>query len=270
MPCHTTLSRRRFLRLGLAAGCCCLGPGLSLGLASGSGSMGKERLLADFDPVSQGFASYLRQSSQVQPDQAAELGRQARLAYAGLVPELPDLGPENPNQSFLVQSAWLVALYRAGLTQGLGARVVGRFLYEANVSELTATDPAVLKARREAFFSQAHRDELARWAKWSLLRTHPGDWVGEAVFGTGEDFDLGYTYHECGAFKFFKAQGAADVAPYFCLNDFPRSAFEGTGLARAGNLAMGQDACDFRYKLGRPVTQDWDSELARLPHAFAV
>lgn len=54
-----------------------------------------------------------------------------------------------------------------------------------------------------------------------------------------------------------------DVAPYFCLNDFPRSRAEGTGLVRTGTIAQGAALCDFRYKLGREVTQGLETETVR-------
>ncbi len=48
------------------------------------------------------------------------------------------------------------------------------------------------------------------------------------------------------------------------MNDFRRSAAYGTGLERKGTLAMGYPRCDFRYKKGRPVTQGWQSERAKI------
>ena len=37
----------------------------------------------------------------------------------------------------------------------------------------------------------------------------------------------------------------------------------GTGLRRQGTLAQGDALCDFRYKKGRAVVQDWQSEVPR-------
>ncbi len=45
------------------------------------------------------------------------------------------------------------------------------------------------------------------------------------------------------------------------LNDFLKSAAIGSGLRRAKTLAQGDDICDFRYKKGRPVVQNWDAEI---------
>ena len=87
--------------------------------------------------------------------------------------------------------------------------------------------------------------------------------MGRFLPGDGKTFDAGYDYTECGAVKYFKAQGVAEVAPYFCLNDFLASRAQGTGLVRKGTLAQGDPLCDFRYKRDRPVTQDWDTEVPR-------
>jgi len=53
------------------------------------------------------------------------------------------------------------------------------------------------------------------------------------------------------------------VAPYFCVNDFTLSTAQGAGLARVHTLAQGDGLCDFRYTLGRPVVQGWDTETPR-------
>ena len=111
-----------------------------------------------------------------------------------------------------------------------------------------------------------NRTCMRAWAENSQKRLIPGDWVVKFVPGDGKTFDVGYDYTSCGAFNYFKAQGAAEVAPYFCLNDFLASRAQGTGLSRQHTLAQGDSVCDFRYKRDRPVTQDWDTEVPR----FAV
>ena len=114
-----------------------------------------------------------------------------------------------------------------------------------------------------ALFSPHYLTSLQAWAAASQKRLFPGDWVGQAVPGDGKTFDVGYDYTECGAVKYFKAQGVPEVAPYFCLNDFLASKAQGTGLVRQGTLAQGAARCDFRYKRDRPVTQDWETEVPR-------
>jgi hypothetical protein len=124
---------------------------------------------------------------------------------------------------------------------------------------------AELRAQGQAMFTRAGRAQLAAWAKATQERRHPGDWVAEAVFGDGKAFDLGYNYSRCGAVTFFKAHGVAQVAPYFCLNDFVLSRRQGTGLTRAHTLGQGDALCDFRYKKDGPVAQSWETEEPHLP-----
>ena len=63
------------------------------------------------------------------------------------------------------------------------------------------------------------RDEIAHHAQVRIF-----------VEGDGDDFDWGMDYTECGIVKFLRAQGAGDLAPYFCLADFPMSDAFGLGL----------------------------------------
>ena len=81
------------------------------------------------------------------------------------------------------------------------------------------------------------------------------------MLGDGTAFDYGYDYTECGVVKYFRAQGAPELAPYFCLNDFPKSAVDGSGLSRTKTIGQGVDLCNFRYKKGRPVLQGWSTEI---------
>ncbi len=41
-----------------------------------------------------------------------------------------------------------------------------------------------------------------------------------------------------------------------------------TGLVRTKTLAMGDGVCDFRFKKGRTITQDWASEVPRIKKKF--
>jgi hypothetical protein len=117
------------------------------------------------------------------------------------------------------------------------------------------------------YFSEQAYAYLREWTAQSQERRYPGDWVGVAKFGDGQSFDVGHDYTQCGAVLLFRAHGQEDAAPYFCLNDFLFSRYEGTGLQRVHTIAQGDALCDFRYKKGRPVTQDWDTETPRFPDA---
>jgi hypothetical protein len=96
---------------------------------------------------------------------------------------------------------------------------------------------------------------MRRAALESQERVYPADWVFRFVEGDGEAFDWGIDYTECGIVKFFRAQGAGELAPYMCLADYPVSEALGTGLIRNTTIAEGAERCDFRFKRGRKLAR---------------
>jgi len=272
---HATfpLSRRSFLRLGLGAGACaCFFPARLLAAppapaASGPDETSAARALqAEFNGVSQGAEAWLAPRTGAR--QAAAIAEASRARFAALLPAIPDVGQHTPegnrNLESLMQAVWLTAITQAMQAHRLPEKDAGRLFYDLCVEEMAQRPAAEMRAKGRAMFSEQGRAELVAWTKATQARRYPGDWVGGAVFGDGQDFDLGYDYSECGAVKFFQAQGVGAVAPYFCLNDFTLSKAQGTGLARVHTLAQGDRLCDFRYTLDRPVTQSWETETPRL------
>ncbi len=261
-----TLSRRDFLRLtGLGCAWACLAPA-PLWAASGNYyAENRAAILADFAATCQGFQAAL--APRLGAKQAAEACAEARALFARLVPDMPDVGgAENRNQPFILAAGQLAALHLALSPRGIPGRDSGRIYYDLNARALAQAPAAALKAQGAALFTAESRKKLEAWAAASQRRKYPGDWVAAFVPGDGRTFDLGYDYSQCGALKYFQALGAAEAAPYFCINDFLASRAMGTGLFRKGTLAAGADRCDFRYKLDGPVTQDWDTEA---PSRFA-
>ena len=81
--------------------------------------------------------------------------------------------------------------------------------------------------------------------------------------GHGIFLDFGMDFTECAICKFFHAQGADEFTPFLCSLDFPMSKALGTGLVRTMTLAEGAEKCDFRYKRGREVKQEWPSKVSQ-------
>lgn len=276
MPTPLPLSRRSFLRLGVSLGisagvCACFFPARLLAMPPAPavpdpGETSAARTLqAEFNGVSQGAEAWLAPRTGAR--QAAVIAAASRARFAALLPAIPDVGQHTPegnrNLESLMQAVWLTAITQAMQAHHLSARDAGRLFYDLCVEDMAQRPAAEMRAKGRAMFSKQGRAELAAWTKATQARRYPGDWVGNAVFGNGQDFDLGYDYSECGAVKFFQAQGVGAVAPYFCLNDFTLSRAMDTGLARVHTLAQGDRLCDFRYTLGRPVAQNWETETAR-------
>lgn len=296
-PVRPLLTRRAFLALGLLAGCSCFFPATLLGSSSGGLARGRQgprtptdsqaaRMRADFAALCQGAQALL--APRVGGQRAEALGREAQARFAALIPAIPEIGPGNRNSESLLEAVWLTALTQAMTGAGLTHRDAGRVFYDLCALEMARRPEAELKAKGKAMFNMAGRAGLAAWARRTQARKYPGDWVATAVFPEapgaegvapgvagggapgaaggvtgGADFDLGYDYSQCGAVLFFRAHGVEKVAPYFCLNDFTLSRAQGTGLTRRHTIGQGDALCDFRYKLGGPVTQSWETEEPR-------
>jgi hypothetical protein len=275
------LTRRFILRAGLVGACACFMPWPALAKkpeAKGAPKTAAEpaapatnfyitnrdKLLGDFQGVCNGAQHWL--AARTAEPTAQAIAADALRRYDLLLPKMPDIGgPSNRNQPFLVMAGWLTALYQAMREKGMTAKDAGRLLYDLYAADWAAVPPQKAKAMGATLFSVAYFQSLEDWATESQKRKYPGDWVGKAVPGDGKSFDMGYDYSECGAVKYFKSQGVAEVAPYYCLNDFLASRAQDTGLVRKGTIAQGDKICDFRYKRGRLVTQSWDTEVPKFP-----
>ncbi|MFU2208698.1 L-2-amino-thiazoline-4-carboxylic acid hydrolase [Solidesulfovibrio sp. C21] len=258
-------TRRHLLRAGLVGACACLFPWRALAAATVKPNFyvaNRDKLLADFRGVCAGAEHWL--AARTAEPTAKAIAADAERRYDRLLPGMPEIGgTANRNQPFLIMAGWLTALTQAMGEKGMPAKDAGRLLYDLDAADWTAVPPQKAKAMGAALFSPAYFASLKEWAAASQKRQYPGDWVGKAIPGDGKTFDLGYDYTQCGVVLYFKAQGVAEVAPYFCLNDFLASRAQGTGLERKHTLAQGDALCDFRYKHGRAVTQNWDTEVPR-------
>jgi len=260
-----SLSRRLFLQAGLTAACGLYFPRLSMA-APGMDAARQARHVVEFRSMCPGIAQYL--TPRIGTEAAHRAAEDSAARFAALLPGLPFIGGEaNRNQENLIQAAWLIAMSKAVKARGLGAADAGRILYDLCDRELAAMPAQELLKRGAAYFSEENYAFLRQWAEETSTRRYPGDWVARVVLGTGDDFDIGHDYAQCGAVLLFRAHGEEDVAPYFCLNDFVLSRHEGTGLRRAHSIAQGDALCDFRYKNGREVTQSWETEVPRFAGA---
>jgi len=274
-------SRRNFLRLsfrfgigaGLLTACGGYFPARLLAATSGAAvsvphpmsAAQAEVLMAQFQGLCQGAQAWLSQT--VGAKEASAIARDCPARFAALLPAVPDIGPGNRNQESLMEAVELTAITQAMRARDLPAAMAGRLLYDLCAREMEELPAAQQRAKGQAMFTPEGRAALAAWAKGTQARRHPGDWVATAVFGDGPSsaagFDVGYDYAECGAVKFFRAHGVAEVAPYFCLNDFLFSRAQGTGLTRVHTIGQGDALCDFRYTRGGAVTQSWETEAPR-------
>jgi hypothetical protein len=219
------------------------------------------RLLRDFD---NNVGKYWRKvlSSHLGDDLADAILREARQKYEALIPELPYIGGKK-NQvhtTFLIQSAWFLALYRALKSHGKTPEEAGKMVHEGLEALLRSYPKFLLRIVGRW---QMSKSRLRRYYAESQKRAYPQDWKCTFVEGDGREFDFGMDYTECGICKFFHAQGADEFTPYICLLDFPTQKAMGTGLFRTMTIAEGAEKCDFRFKPGREVKEGWPPKFAK-------
>jgi len=194
---------------------------------------------------------------------AEQMAHQALAQFETLLPKLPDVGGDkNWDTQFIPIAAWYVALYKPMMEVGKKAEDVGKLVYELNLIGLRAMTKEKAADEQEKMFSREQLDRMQKWADWTQKREYPANWVARFIPGDGKEFDFGYDYLECGLVKYFRSKGVPELAPYVCLNDFTNSAALGTGLYRTRTIAQGDAVCNFRYKKGRPVVQNWSTEIA--------
>ena len=195
-------------------------------------------------------------------DRAAGLVQEIRQQYAALAPEMPYIGgEENPFTEWLTYGAYYLAVYQVLQAEGQTVEQVGRVIYDTFLA-MAEYPKWLIRLVGRFKYNQAYVRTLREAAATTQQRRYPGDWVATFVEGDGEAFDYGLDIAECGICKFYRAQGAFELAPYMCLSDYVVSdAFE-RGLVRYRTLAEGASVCDFRYKAGRetfvnPLREGW-------------
>ncbi len=269
---HLDISRRKFVALALGASVCCLWPApLWAGSPGPPPETNREKnyylahgeeLLKAFRETNHGAREYLTARDGEKLAHAVTLEAGSR--FSSLLPRLPEVGGEqNIDIPYLPIAAWYLAYYRPMQDHGKTAADVGRMLYDLYKTDLARYPKAQALAAGARWFTPAAQEKLARWATWTQKREYPANWVATFIPGDGRNFDFGYDYHECAIVKYLQSHQASELAPYVCLNDFLKSRAFGTGLRRSQTLAQGDAVCNFRYKQGRPVSQNWDTEVPK-------
>ena len=265
----TGLARREFLTdSDVAAGavllCSCSPPSSRRSESGGEAeddyyTSRKTALLEGFDELRAHTREVLTASHG--EDFSAAIDADARQEFESLIPEIPYIGgDDNDLTDELSQATMALALYRAMKRRGIAVEESGEVLIRT-VEAMVASYPKPL-ARAIGFYGMSGfgQRRTRRAALESQERVYPADWVFSFVEGDGDEFDWGIDYTECGIVKFFRAQGAEELAPYMCLADYPMSEAFDTGLIRNTTIAGGAERCDFRFKRGREISPDWRPE----------
>lgn len=179
-------------------------------------------------------------------DAIAELDR--------VLPTIPYVGgAEGRMTQFFEQYAGIFALGRvlraAGVPIGRISSVL-RSTFLAKLNSLTQDERVELGRK---WLSEENKAYLRIMAGESSKRENPGDFVYSFVetgkTESGESFDFGLNYHECGFCKLCKANGDEDLLPLMCAMDEEIYGLRGIQLFRTTTIAAGDTHCNFRFRL---------------------
>ena len=224
----------------------------------------QKKLLKSFEETNQGARQYLA-AKYKDKKLAAEITQKALQEFKSLVIELPNVGGEkNIDAEFIAIASWFLSYYRAMKPHGMKAEDVGRMIYDLNQVVWKHYPKTKAKTSCNAFFSDKNREKLKKWSKWTQKKQYPANWIMEYIPGEDENFDFGYNYTHCGVCLYLNSYDAIELAPFVCLNDFIESRALDTGLHRTKTIATGDKECNFRFKKGRKVTQNWDTEIEKI------
>ncbi len=210
----------------------------------------KKTLLRSFDRASRWMITPL--VNRYGTEFSSAVMEQARKEYEALIPQIPFIGgAKNRWTANLIESAQILALYRAMQAQGKTLRETTDMLQEAMQIRLAQYPRVVLRLMGRLQFSRLFLNGLQRQANETQKRVYPDNFVADIVMGDGKEFDWGIDFTECAILKFYKAQNAVELLPYVCRLDYLTSTAFGQGLVRTKTLADGNEKCNSRLKRGR-------------------
>ncbi|MDQ7825235.1 MAG: L-2-amino-thiazoline-4-carboxylic acid hydrolase [Candidatus Eremiobacteraeota bacterium] len=266
----TALTRRGFLRASMALGCGFLLPRPFSAMASETDpwyAAHRDRFTAEFEVMLKSLKAPL--TSCLGSDDAGYCLESARSGFEKVLAELPPIGgDQNLYMKYFISGAQYLALYSPLKKKSVEGQVFGKIMYDLVTGYYASMSEEDKDRERDYFFSDEYLEKLDVWAFSTLERWYGDNWLCMFIRGDWRTFDFGYDVRECAVFKLFARADILEVMPYFCCLDFPRSIALGTGLEREKSLGFGDTSCIFRYRKGREVTQNWDTEMARLDLRF--
>jgi hypothetical protein len=217
--------------------------------------------VAAFDKTRIAVVDYI--SKQSTSEAGKDIGNEAAFVFEKILPELPYVGgDDHPGTRFVVNAGQWIAFYKSMKKRGYAALEVGQMLYLIYEDTLKEVPPDELEKQKTLTYSAEYISLMKQWAE--STSPYECDWKVDFIEGDGIEFNYGLDYRACPCFELFKAQNAEQLAPFFCLLDFPEAKQLNSGFFRTKTLAQGDDICNFRFKKGKKIVQNWDTEVEKI------
>jgi len=209
----------------------------------------KKKLLKDFGRTS--MLMELSLAARYGEEFTGTLQRDASREYEKLIPEIPYIKGLRAGMLniFLLISAQELAVYKAMKMHGKSPGEAWELCHEALRYRMAEFPQWKRRLLRRFMFSGFVKKIVARRAR-QPEGVRFGDFEIEYLTGSGDEFDYGVNYLECGNYNFVMKHGGEEFAPYVCMSDIALSEAMGWCLTRTQTLADDCSNCDFRFKEG--------------------
>ena len=206
----------------------------------------QEKLLTQFKKKEDSFKHILNLEF---PAEAESILLEMNEEFKGLLPRLPYIGGDkNLLTENLVISAWFLCLYKTLNKRGYSDDFIGDLCYRIAEDFVHKQPQWTAKLQGALAGTGLFKLMYRKLSEKSQKREYPGDFVVQYVEGSGEHFDYGFDFTECGICKLFQAENASQFTKHMCRIDYLTTSFNGIELIRTGTIANGQEKCDFRFR----------------------
>ncbi len=206
----------------------------------------QEKLLSQFRKKEESFKHILALEFSAE---AETILQEMHAEFLAMLPRLPYIGGDkNLLTENLVVSAWFLSLYKTLKKRGYDDDLIGDLCYRIAEDFVRKQPQWAAKLQGVLAGTGLFKFIYRKLSEKSQKREYSGDFVVQFVEGSGEHFDYGFDFTECGICKLFQAENASQFTKHMCRIDYLTTSFNGIELIRTGTIANGHEKCDFRFR----------------------
>lgn len=149
---------------------------------------------------------------------------------------------------FFMRLLGFMAIGRVLHRHGVAPAVIGDIERESYKAQLLTIPEEERLASGHQFMSPENQALMREQAEKSHKREYEEDFVYDFIEpGSGDNFEFGIDYKECGFCKFARRYGDKAILTHICGLDFEAYGTRGIHLERTQTLAGGASHCNFRF-----------------------
>ena len=196
------------------------------------------------------------------PEKIADLKLKTHQQFEELLPHIPDFGIKR-NTYFsrhMMNTALSFVFYRILRDENYDVHTIGKILYEITDVYYMSLNPLIKFLMRRSLFLPSVTKKAKAILEARQNSVDPEDYHCIFIEGDNKNLLFGIDYTNCAGLHFLRHQNALELAPYLCLCDYPVYKAIKVGFNRSQNLAIGGNACSFRFYRNFNTPKGWPIE----------